>query len=158
MAKIDSYHLNLAGEYRVCSELNKRNIFATITYGQRKGTDVYAIADNNRALRIEVKTSQNGRFVTSITQKKLHQTSDAPDIWVLFDLKPRPNDEYEERFFILSHSEICAAQKARNDAYTKKYKKKHGRSPDLSKGVDNVTIADVEEFENDWGKIIKSLS
>ena len=29
MPKIPSYLLNLAGEYRICSELNKRGVFAT---------------------------------------------------------------------------------------------------------------------------------
>jgi hypothetical protein len=30
MAKIPKYLLNLAGEYRICSELNKRGVFATV--------------------------------------------------------------------------------------------------------------------------------
>lgn len=45
MAKIEKYLLHLAGEYRVCSELNKRGVFATITYGNRKAVDVYVIGD-----------------------------------------------------------------------------------------------------------------
>jgi hypothetical protein len=45
MAKIPSDLLHLAGEYRVCSELNKRGIFATITYGNHKGVDT---ADGSR--------------------------------------------------------------------------------------------------------------
>ena len=70
MAKIASYLLNLAGEYRVCSELNKRGVFATVTYGTRKGADIYAINDRvGRSLRIEVKTSQKDRFVTNLSQK-----------------------------------------------------------------------------------------
>ena len=40
MARIEPYLLNLAGEYRICSELNKRGVFATVTYGNRKGADV----------------------------------------------------------------------------------------------------------------------
>jgi hypothetical protein len=37
--------LHLAGEYRVCSELMKRGVFATVTYGNRKSVDIYAISD-----------------------------------------------------------------------------------------------------------------
>lgn len=40
---IDKYFLNLAAEYRVTAELLKREVFATITYGNRKGADIYAI-------------------------------------------------------------------------------------------------------------------
>ena len=81
-ARIPSYLLSLAGEYRVCSELNKRGIFATVTYGNYKGVDVYAISDRKaRALKIEVKTSQRENFVTRITQKRLCEEgkAHAPD-------------------------------------------------------------------------------
>jgi hypothetical protein len=30
---IDKYYLNLAGEFQVCAELLKRELFATVTYG-----------------------------------------------------------------------------------------------------------------------------
>jgi hypothetical protein len=39
---LDKYYLHLAGEYRVASELLKRGLFATITYGYMKGIDIYA--------------------------------------------------------------------------------------------------------------------
>jgi hypothetical protein len=161
MAKIESYYLTLAGEYRVCSELNKRSVFSTITYGHRKGTDVYAIGENRKTLRIEVKTSQKGRFVTGITQKGLDDAIDAPDFWVLFHMKPLEDGSFDERFFILSHAEICAVQKACNDRYAAKYKQRHGTLPDFAKGVDNVSIADVQnseiKSENMWDKILDAL-
>ncbi len=82
MAKIPSYLLNLAGEYRVCSELNKRGVFATVTYGTRKGVDVYAISDRRaRALKIEVKTSQKGNFVTSLSQNCGDDDPNAEGFW-----------------------------------------------------------------------------
>ncbi|NQT19039.1 MAG: hypothetical protein HQ592_04990 [Planctomycetes bacterium] len=153
---IDSYLLNLAGEYRVCSELIKRGIFATITYGNRKGADVYAISNRqNSVLKIEVKTSQRSRFVTSITQKGLAEDPAAPDLWVLFHLKPGSDGTFTERFFILTHDEICRAQAARNQAYAEKYHAKHGKQPDFASCVDNVTISDVEAYEDQWAKIRK---
>jgi hypothetical protein len=48
MAKIPKYLLNMAGEYRVCIELQKRGLFATLTYGNRKCVDVYAISDRRK--------------------------------------------------------------------------------------------------------------
>ena len=156
VSKIASYDLNLAGEYRVASELVKRGIFATVTYGNRKDADIYAIG-NGKALKIEVKTSQQPRFVTSITQKGLDKRDDAPDIWVLFHLKPLPEGRYLERFFILSNAEICRAQKKRNANFVKRYKAKHGKAPDYAGGVDNVLIPDVEKHEDCWEKIAEAL-
>lgn len=71
MAKIPQYLLNLTGEYRVRSELTKRGVFATVTYGNRKSVDVYAISDRReRALKIEVKTSQPARQLRHKHQPK----------------------------------------------------------------------------------------
>lgn len=171
MAKISPYLLNLAGEYRVCSELNRRGIFATVTYGTRKGADVYAISDRKApALKIEVKTSQKGNFVTSLSQKcgdddpnsdgfwdRRAADEQSPDFWVLCQMQ-NGSDTFSERFFVLTHQEICAAQAARNQAYALKYKSRHGKQPDFSSGVDNVLVPDVEQHENAWQKIIDAIA
>jgi hypothetical protein len=79
LQRIEPHLLNLVGEYRVRSELCKRGVLATVTYGNRKGVDVYAISDRQeRALKIEVETSQRGHFVTGITQKGLATDPTAP--------------------------------------------------------------------------------
>jgi hypothetical protein len=157
MARIPKYPLSLAGEYRICSELNKRGIFATVTYGNRKDVDVYAIGDKHTAIKTEVKTSQQGNFVTSITQK--HSDSDplAPDFWVLFQIQPDEDKSFKERFFVFTNEEICAAQRVRNQIYGKKYLERHGNEPDFSVGVDNLPIADVAQFENQWSKIVDRI-
>ena len=158
MARIRSDLLSLAGEYRVCSELNKRGLFATVTYGNRKSVDVYVIQDApRRAIRVEVKTSQRGRFVTRITQKCLEHSADAPDYWVLFLLRPRTGGEFEERFFVLSHREICLIQKKGNRRFARRYRKKHGKSPDETAGIDNVRVEDVQKYENAWDKIRRAV-
>lgn len=157
MPKIERYLLNLAGEFRVCSELNKRGVFATVTYGNRKGVDVFAIDENTgKSLKIEVKTSQHPRFVTSISQKKMTPGT-SPDYWVLFFLQPQAKGSFVERFFVLTHKEICSVQRKRNQKYARRYRKKHGCSPDFSKGVDNVLIDDVLEFENAWNEIVNAF-
>lgn len=156
MTKIAPYLLNLAGEYRVCSELNKRGVFATLTYGNRKSGDLYAISDRDkRALKIEVKTSQRGNFVTGITPKGLVDGPAAPDFWVLFQIQPGEDGTFKERFFVLTHVEICQVQAARNASYDEKYFARHEKHFDFSKGPDDVRVADVEQFENQWSKIIE---
>lgn len=154
-SRLSSELLNLAGEYRVCSELTKRRVFATVTYGNRKGVDVYAISDSRRlALRIEVKTSQLEKFVTGISQKGLAEAPDAPDFWVLVQIRRTGDDEFVERFFVLTHKEICSTQDRRNRIYATKYERRHGKQPDFSKGVDQVKLEDVFEHENKWSKIV----
>ena len=160
MKKIPTDLLSLAGEYRVCSELIKRGVFATITYGNRKSVDLYALGDRKQpALKIEVKTNQTskGDFVTGITQKGLFDSPDAPDFWVLFQIRPKEDGEFKERFFVLTHKEICKIQAAVNQVYSDGYVKRKGRQPDLSKGVDNVTVADVEKHEDEWDKIVSCV-
>jgi hypothetical protein len=159
MSKIPSYLLSLAGEYRVCSELNLRGVFATVTYGNRKSVDVYAISDRGeRALKIEVKTSQRKNFVTNFKQKYLNlEDSHAPDFWVLLQVQFNDGSRRQDRFFVLTHGEMRDAQKARDDVYSAKYFAKHARQPDASTGVDNVLVEDVAGFEDAWEKIIKSI-
>jgi hypothetical protein len=156
--RLDSDLLNLAGEYRVCSELNKRGMFATVTYGHRKSADIYLISDRRRrALRVEVKTSQGNRFVTSITQKGLADDPNAPDFWVLVHIQRRAADEFCERFFVLTHREICRIQSARNRRYAQRHRRRHKTAPDFSRGVDNVVLADVVQHENAWSKVVAKL-
>jgi hypothetical protein len=156
--KIETDMLGLAGEYRVCSELIKRGLLAMLTYGNRKSADVYVIPHRRRAaLRIEVKTSQNGRFVTRINQKKgLNRKNDVPDFWVLFHCKCKGDNKYEEDFFILPHKTICNIQKRVNRDYARRYRKKHGRQPNEEKGVDNVQIKHVKEYRNGWELILRA--
>jgi hypothetical protein len=157
---IPQYLLSLAGEYRVCSELNKRGVFATVTYGNRKSVDVYAISDvNHRALKIEVKATQEKNFVTSLTQKGLFEDSaHAPDFWVLVQIRPDSADKFTERFFVLAHDELCNVQRTVNEKYATGYMERHGTEPDISKGVDGVRVVDVEKFEDQWCKIVQCLS
>lgn len=161
MTKIPQYVLNLAGEYRVCSELIKRGVFATLTYGNHKACDVYAIRDRQKcAEKVEVKTSQICRFVTKISQRGLDKkTADGPDFWVLFQVRPNQQGTFEECFFVLSHEEMCKVQAARNRAYAEGYRRRHrGRSPDPSKGTDNVRCEDVKQYEDKWSTIVDLVS
>ena len=158
MERIPLDLLSLAGEYRVCSELIKRGVFVTMTYGNRKAVDVYAIGDRQkRATKIEVKTSQEGRFVTNIARKCLASDPQAPDFWVLVQTQHREDDTFNERFFILTHQEICKAQEDRNKPFAEKYLARHGKPPDPLKGVDNVTMEDVKLYENKWSTIVDGI-
>ncbi len=147
---LDSYHLNLAGEYRVASELFKRDIFATITYGKRKGADIYAIGENRRLAVIEVKASNAGRFVTKFYQTYRDEAVEHPHFWVLYWLREAGTGGFDEDFFVLSHDELAKAQAARNGTSDLPYAECVAR---VEKGVDNVLARDLTEHKNAWDKI-----
>ena len=148
---IDKYHLNLAGEYRICAELLKRGIFATVTYGNMKGCDVVAVGTNRRAAIVEVKTSQSTRFVTSFYQKYKTADQEHPAFWVLYSTRPK-DDRFDERFFILTHEELAQVQAERNHPGEDLSYSEHAAR--ASKGVDNVLASNVEQHEDAWEKIV----
>jgi hypothetical protein len=156
VVKIERHFLHLAGEYRVCSELNRRHVLATITYGNHKSADVYAIGSSRRrALKIEVKTSQRNNFVTNMTRKKLSESSNAPDFWVLAQIT---SDPHSGRFFVLSHKQLRDAQIERNEEYRRAYRKGHPKGPAPGSGVDSVWIEDIGRFEDKWEKIVRAAN
>jgi hypothetical protein len=78
--------LNLAGEFAVASELNRRRILASVTYGSSKSADVFAMSpDMRRVVRIEVKTTDKGKW--PIGNKAIRVDANSDDvIWGFGDL------------------------------------------------------------------------
>lgn len=144
---ISKYHLNLAGEYRVAAELLKRGLHATITYGNAKGADIYAIGENRRTAVVEVKSSSSSRFITKFFQTYADELKAHPDFWVLYSLIGDA-----EQFFVLSHEEMTTAQSKRNaPGKTLSYAEHVQLYP---KGVDNVLAKDLGAFRSSWDKIV----
>ena len=155
--RIPTELLSLAGEHRVASELCKLGVFATITPGNRKQTDLYAINDTKkRFLRIEVKASQTSKFVTRIGQRKNRSTGyNPPDFWVLVLFK-----QGSERFFVLKNDEIEKLQQKVNKKWLEGFHRRHpGKKFDPRKGVDGLPLAVVEKAhcENRWDKIAAAV-
>lgn len=153
--KLDKYYLNLAGEYRVCSELLKRGIFATVTLGNMKGCDVVAVGANRRAAVIEVKTSQSTRFVTGFFQKYKKKDQEHPTFWILNSVRVT-GAGFDEQFFVLTHEELRHAQARRNHpGESLSYEECVAR---VAKGVDNVLAKDIQEHKDAWDKIVRWCS
>lgn len=149
---VDKYLLNLAGEYRVAAELLKRGLFATITYGNAKGADIYAIGARRRTAVIEVKASSSHRFVTGFYQKYRHEEREHPDFWVLYSLQA----DGAEEFFVLSHDEMAAAQAERN--FPGEVLAYADRAQRVAAGVDNVLAQHVRQHQSAWDKIVRWCS
>lgn len=145
--KLDKYYLNLAGENRVASELFKRGPFATITYGNRKGADIYAIGPSRKTAVIEVKASNSTRFVTGFYQKYVDERTAHPDFWVLYAYKE--NDP--EDFYILTHREMATAQAIRNFGQELPWAQNAAK---VKRGVDNVLAKDLQDYKSAWDKIM----
>jgi hypothetical protein len=166
--KIDKYHLSLAGEYRVASELLRRGLNATVTFGHAKSADVVAYGANRRAVVIEAKASQHKGFVTGFYNKYKGPEEEHPDFWILAQVDIGPEDDFTDRFFILSHSELAAIQAERNREYLVKrgivraeqaltWQEHYGLTKELN-GVDNVSLTDLEKFEDRWDRILKACN
>jgi hypothetical protein len=164
MIKLAKYNLWLAGEYRVASELLKRGLKATVTFGNAKSADVVAYGSNRRATIIEVKTSQQKNFVTGFYNKYKSPDHAHPDFWVMVQFLRNLTGDCAERFFILTHEELALIQGERNQSYrARRYGvrpdekidwKRHYELTTKARGVDNVLVTDVEHHENRWDRIL----
>ncbi len=143
----EKLNIGMAGEFRVVSELLKQGFNASVTFGNAKGTDIIILREDKTYLRIEVKTSKNGRnFVTSYFPKYAEKSSTDPDYWILF-LPNKDASTDGDRFFILSHTDVRQLQLVMNK----------GNETKKGEGVDNITVKLLEsskdEFENNWNKL-----
>lgn len=134
------------GEAIACTELQNLGIDTELCRGNKRSVDIVL---KHTKLRIQVKTSRAAKFVTRLAQRGFNNP-DSPNFWVLVKI----SENGSIRFFVLSHSEICEIQKAGNAEYARKHLARHGEPYDISKGVDNVTLASVENYEDKWFKIL----
>lgn len=135
--------LGMAGEYCVCAELLKRGLNASITMGNAKAVDIVVFMQDSTYRRIEVKTSRNKRFVTGFFQKYyVKDMYPHPEFWVFVHI----DEDNKSHYYILTHEEMGSIQMKRNemDVWEK------------IDGCDNVLLKDIEQFENNWEKIIET--
>jgi hypothetical protein len=136
--------IGLAGEMRVCAELLKKGHIASITHGNSKATDIIVLdSESSRFLRIEVKTSRNGKnFLNGFYPKYEDSEKLHPDIWVFY-LPDRQMSSSGDRFYLAKHEEVSRLQLIVNQ----------GRVTKSGEGCDNIPlkIIDSEIEEGNWG-------
>jgi len=141
--------IGLAGEMRVCSELLKKGFPASITFGNEKATDIIITGDQGQFLRVEVKTSKNGRnFVTGYYPKYTDPQVRYPDVWVFY----LPDKELScsgDRFFIATHNDVGLFQLEVNK----------GVKTLKGKGCDNIPlkVLEAKSVEDCWDLFTTSL-
>jgi len=148
----DKNFLNMAGEFAVASELNRRKVLTSVTYGNSKAADVFALGDSGIYVRIEVKTTSRSKW--PIGEKATHPEKLGKDVfWVLVHM-PEPGSA--PRFFVLTPQELYKVWFAAASKYEASFVAKHGHGYD-GVGVPNVRLADVCAFEGAWDKIVSYL-
>lgn len=148
----DKSFLNMAGEFAVASELNRRHVLASVTYGASKAADIFALNDHmRRVVRIEVKTTDKRRWVLG---KNVAERPSGDVFWVLVQLPP---PDQPPRFFVLSEQEIHDIWRKDAEEYDREYETRHRRKFE-GLGVPNVSLDDrVLACEGQWEKITKRL-
>ena len=156
------YSLNLAGEFYVAAELNRRDIFASVTYGAAKNADVLAFDQHSRQTAgIEVKTTArpNKKWITgqhSIDKNSIH----AQLFWVLVLVPSWEELDNAPRFFVFTSKELVEKVSENHDAYRARYREKHDTPFQDSAGVYSFSLGEAEamQAEGQWAKIADWLS
>jgi hypothetical protein len=154
MEEISKEHLSLAGEYAVASELCKRGIYAQLTLGTRKKTDLL-VDTETVMLRIQVKAKQidgwtcRGVFgediILVLVDYENKQLDQRPDFYILTSndwenfVKPWLSDYISEGKVVLD-KENCPIWSG----------KKEGGRPFKGTWVGPANVAQHKEC---WGKI-----
>jgi hypothetical protein len=162
MSQDDKIFLNLAGEFAVASELNRRKLLASVTHGTSKSADIFVLNSSmSKIARVEVKTTEKNKWV--VGQRALNPKARTPDVfWALVylpsALKGAASDDearglHSPRFFVLTSTEVYDLAHDRHTKYSAKYEKKHGSPYEMAKGVSSLTRDQVSKHEARWDKI-----
>lgn len=154
--------LGITGEYYVAAELGKRGIYAQLTLGNQKRTDLLIFSENNdKLLKIEVKCKQGNEWPNC---KGIYQ-KDSFIVFVDFrDIEPRPD------FYILSEWDWSELVREKEMIYNTKHPT---RKTEIKNNVlfllsekdkfghpysgCGIKVKDIEQFKERWDKILDEL-
>ena len=98
--------------------------------------------ENKKALVLEVKTTKNKRILTGFFQKYITKEILHPEFGYVYIEQTNLS-----RYFVLSHEEMAIIQMQRNGM----------KNWEFIKGVDNIQLEAIYQFENKWEKILLEL-
>ena len=169
MAADTKIFTNLAGEFLVAAELNRRHILCSVTYGASKSADLFAFSDDSgRVVRVEVKCTDKmrGDKTEWLIGQRGMKAGSTEHIWV-FVLLPKPLEKKTEddcergqhapRFFVLTGAEVQKLGEEDHEEYSRKYQAKHGEPYPMEKGVPQIRLVKIREHEAAWGKITEAM-
>lgn len=154
-----------AGEFRVASELCRRNMFAALTMGNVPNVDVLcSSSDAKAAICIQVKTFR-AHEKTCIVGKNAEKNCGSNFMWVLAGLRDEKHDSCEELFYIIP-SDVMATNVKKMHKKWESIPRKDGKPHD-NNGVRKVRIGsigksdrlmfDVSAYRDRWDLIEAAL-
>lgn len=144
--RLEKEYLGLAGEYAVASELCRRGVYAQLTLGNHKQTDIL-VETLTRMLRISVKAKQGSEWPSIMGLQRID------DFLVLVDLKGKRLNERAD-FYILdlrAWKRLLQEEGERHPTATIDAQNRFIYS-DGWKGL-NIKPKTVTEAREQWGKI-----
>jgi hypothetical protein len=155
-SSISKETLGLAGEYAVASELCRRGIYAQLTLGNRKRTDLLVETDNSM-LRIQVKSKQKREWpaIKGIFGNDI--------ILILVDFEKKPIDSRPD-FYVLTSTDWAQLIDARcvrpGHVRNGKVTLSDSNVPTWSDGFVGMGIksSDVQTYKETWNKIEMCLT
>ena len=155
---IDKSILGVAGEFAVAAELCRRGMYAQLTLGHRKRTDLLVESEKGRMFRIEVKTKQGREWPGC----KGIATGDSFLVFVDFAGKC---DTVRPDFYVLNAHEWRGYVEAEVEYYRRKHP---DRRVEISE--DNVVVfldepyrgigvrpESIKRYQEDWEKLVRDV-
>jgi len=140
--------LGLAGEFAVASELCKRGIYAQLTLGNRKSTDLLLDVEDGGMLRVQVKSKQGKEWpaCNGVACGK-------PEVLVLVDFQKKADDQRPD-FYILTGEDWKKVVDATGFLQSGEGTMKNGHFEykDGFRGL-NVCPKMVQKYGEQWDKI-----
>lgn len=152
----DRQFLNMAGEFGCAAELYRRGIQASLTIGNSKRADIFAIsADGTKVVRVEVKAAKVAGWVLD----KRARVPAVNHVWVFVYLPPPSNAKFAAevakvaagapRYFVMTSAEVALI-------YAEAVKNKKPSKSDKP-SVYSVSLARVDEGFGRWDKVANLL-
>jgi len=163
--RIEKSLLGITGEYYVAAELARRNIYAQLTLGNQKRTDLLIFShDTDKLLKVEVKCKQTDVWPNC-------KGINSPNSVIVFvDFKKKLITD-RPSFYILDNNDWSNIVKQIEQEYNSKHP---GRKTKIEGNVlilldevgssgkpyegCSIKISDIENFENCWEKIVEKLN
>jgi hypothetical protein len=152
MSQEEKSFINLAGEFLVAGELNRRRLAASITYGPSKSADIYVFSrTGDKLAKVEVKATEKSQW--PVGHRAMSDENEKIGIfWVLVRLPIDANLVPE--YHVFTGEEITKLTRHHYKEYMDGYKLKHGHDYDVSKGdVPNLKYTQVSTYRGGWHKI-----
>lgn len=162
--KISSNCLSLAGEYAVASEICRRNVYAQLTLGYHKRTDILIHNfKSNKLLRIEVKAKQtslwsNQRGISGqnvvLVFVDFHKKRDneRPDFYIL------ALEDWRNFLYTTHKDKIEKGEVHINTENVPVWPKQIVRSTGKPYEGTDVKVEEIESHKEKWEKIITAVT